>query len=112
MGRHFKRADPGEIGWHDVRSVTTMEGGASIVQGAVDAFGRIDAADDQVLPIFEWWHANARKLGREELDTTNPDEIDSNASCWCNLTQHVVGPDDSGVDRLSCIAGRGCFKAR
>ncbi len=47
-----------------------------------------------------------------EVDTTNPDEIDSNASCWCNLTQHVVGPDDSGVDRLACIDGRKCFKAR
>ena len=47
-----------------------------------------------------------------EVDTKNPDEIDSNASCWCNLTQHVVGPDDSNVDRVTCIAGRKCYKAR
>jgi hypothetical protein len=47
-----------------------------------------------------------------EVDTTNPDEIDGNASCWCNLTQHSVGPDEGGVDRTTCIAGRKCFKTR
>jgi hypothetical protein len=47
-----------------------------------------------------------------EVDTTNPDEIASNASCWCNLTQHVFGPDEGQVDRGSCVAGRKCYQPR
>lgn len=30
--------------------------------------------------------------------------------CWCNLTQHVVGPDQQSVDRPSCVPGRGCYR--
>jgi len=29
--------------------------------------------------------------------------------CWCNLTQHILGPDDNFVGRPACIAGRACF---
>jgi hypothetical protein len=47
-----------------------------------------------------------------EIDTTNPDEIGSTASCWCNLTQHVVGPDQARVDRVHCVSGRKCFQSR
>lgn len=33
-------------------------------------------------------------------------------NCWCNLTQHVIGPDQQLVERPSCIDGRGCFQPR
>jgi hypothetical protein len=31
-------------------------------------------------------------------------------ACWCNQTQHVVGPDQKYVNRRACISGRDCFK--
>ncbi len=46
-------------------------------------------------------------------DPQSPEEEGSTRfNCWCNLTQHVIGPDKSLVDRQECISGRGCFKAR
>ena len=36
---------------------------------------------------------------------------DTNASaCWCNQTQHFVGPDSKYVNRQECIPGRECFR--
>ena len=41
----------------------------------------------------------------------NPDHPDSHGGhCWCNLTQHIIGPDERQVDLNNCIHGRGCFK--
>ena len=42
----------------------------------------------------------------------NPDHPEEAGAqyCWCNLTQHVIGPDQQTVDRHACIDGRGCFK--
>ncbi len=31
--------------------------------------------------------------------------------CWCNLTQHVMGPDAQLVDRASCSSARPCYVA-
>jgi hypothetical protein len=31
--------------------------------------------------------------------------------CWCNKTQHVLGPDDGLVSRTRCDATRRCFQA-
>lgn len=33
-----------------------------------------------------------------------------NANCWCNHTQHVIGPDDQVVERHTCVEGRKCYK--
>ena len=44
-----------------------------------------------------------------ETESVHPDEAGSNY-CWCNLTQHVVGPDQIDVAREQCVAGRECFK--
>lgn len=30
--------------------------------------------------------------------------------CWCNVTQHIVGPDRQHVDRGMCIPGRNCYR--
>ena len=31
--------------------------------------------------------------------------------CWCNLTQHVRGPDNNLVSRGECGSDRECFRA-
>ncbi|QDU95086.1 hypothetical protein [Lignipirellula cremea] len=46
----------------------------------------------------------------------SPDHVDESAGshqdyCWCNMTQHVIGPDEVIVKRHECVDGRGCFKA-
>lgn len=30
--------------------------------------------------------------------------------CWCNLTQHTIGPDNQVVGRRVCIPGRSCYE--
>jgi hypothetical protein len=30
--------------------------------------------------------------------------------CWCNLTQHVLGPDQKDVGRQNCVPGRNCYR--
>ena len=45
-------------------------------------------------------------------DVRNPDHPDEAGSqyCWCNRTQHVLGPDQQHVNRHECVPGRGCFQ--
>ncbi len=45
-------------------------------------------------------------------DHKNPDHPDEAGSgyCWCNKTQHVLGPDRATVTRHACINGRDCFR--
>ena len=46
-------------------------------------------------------------------DPQSPEEVGSTRfNCWCNKTQHVIGPDEVLVERRSCIAGRDCFESR
>ena len=48
-----------------------------------------------------------------ELEPQHLDEIDSHEhNCWCNLNQHVIGPDEAPVLRRSCVPGRQCYVAR
>ena len=44
-----------------------------------------------------------------ELTPNHTDE-DGSHYCWCNLTQHVIGPDQSDVDHRSCSPDRDCYK--
>lgn len=50
--------------------------------------------------------------------TGNPDPQSSDEegstrfNCWCNRTQHVIGPDQELVDRAACVEGRDCFRSR
>ena len=39
----------------------------------------------------------------------HPDEVGSQ-DCWCNMTQHVKGPDQADVDRGACTSGRECYR--
>ena len=48
-----------------------------------------------------------------ELQPTHVDELDSHGqNCWCNLTQHVLGPDDRPVTLIDCAGKRSCFIQR
>lgn len=44
----------------------------------------------------------------------NPNHVDESEShyndCWCNLTQHVFGPDQLQVAPKECNADRDCFR--
>ena len=31
--------------------------------------------------------------------------------CWCNHTQHILGPDDQVVNRRECDSKRTCYEA-
>ncbi len=42
-------------------------------------------------------------------DTGDPHDAD-NENCWCNMTQHIIGPDDQSVERAQCIPGRTCYR--
>ena len=41
-----------------------------------------------------------------------PDHADEDGShyCWCNVTQHILGPDQQNVDRPQCVPGRSCYQ--
>lgn len=39
----------------------------------------------------------------------HPHEIGSH-SCWCNMTQHVIGPDQQAVSPRECRDGRTCYR--
>ena len=46
-------------------------------------------------------------------DPKTPEEAESTRfSCWCNKTQHVIGPDELLVERADCVEGRACFSPR
>jgi len=46
-------------------------------------------------------------------DPQSPEEVGSSRfNCWCNKTQHVIGPDQALVERHACVDGRGCFQSR
>ncbi len=46
-------------------------------------------------------------------DPQSPEEEGSTRfNCWCNLSQHVIGPDQQLVDRDACVSGRSCFASR
>ena len=30
--------------------------------------------------------------------------------CWCNMTQHVLGPDSQHVTRGLCVPERECYR--
>ena len=44
-----------------------------------------------------------------QMDPEHPDEGKEHY-CWCNLTQHVLGPDDAAVARADCAPNRDCYR--
>jgi hypothetical protein len=42
----------------------------------------------------------------------NPDHPDEEGAkyCWCNMTQHILGPDQKDVNQSDCAPGRHCYR--
>ncbi len=45
-----------------------------------------------------------------EMRPTGDPEENGSQHCWCNITQHVIGPDKMDVDRETCGPSRECYK--
>lgn len=68
---------------------------------------------DEQLPVTQPACIHLRSKGMivtgELRDPDHPDEAGSQY-CWCNVTQHILGPDQQDVDRPACISGRECYR--
>ena len=74
--------------------------------------GSFEQADARHLPPCMHLRSKAIYVSGDP-DPQSPEEFGSTRfDCWCNKTQHVIGPDDQLVDRTACIAGRPCFLPR
>jgi hypothetical protein len=67
---------------------------------------------DARLPVVEPACVHLRSKAMYVTGNTDPEHPDEAGSryCWCNLTQHVLGPDRRNVDRQVCIPGRECYR--
>jgi hypothetical protein len=45
-----------------------------------------------------------------EDDPSNFPEESNAPQCWCNQTQHFLGPDGEYVGRHECIPSRECYR--
>ncbi len=67
---------------------------------------------DELLPVSEpaciHLRSKAMYVTGSIRNPEHPDEVGSHA-CWCNRTQHVIGPDQQAVNRRECISGRPCY---
>ena len=45
-------------------------------------------------------------------DLRNPNSPEEGGSgyCWCNLTQHILGPDKKYVEQQGCTPQRSCYR--
>jgi len=68
-----------------------------------------DASRPVTQPICIHLRSKAIYVTGELKNPEHPDEEGSHYA-WCNLTQHVKGPDRNDCDRCSCTPGRKCYK--
>ena len=70
-------------------------------------------ADNQDLNVIQPACLHLRSKGMYVSGTMNPELDDfemGDGNCWCNQTQHVVGPDEEMVERGQCKPGRNCYE--
>lgn len=68
-----------------------------------------DATSPATLPPCVYLRSKAMYVTGEIKNPEHPDDA-SSQNCWCNLTQHVMGPDAKPANRLDCVAGRPCHR--
>lgn len=68
-----------------------------------------DAAEPVTAPACVHLRSKAMYVAGDLRNYEHPDEAGGADACWCNLTQHIMGPDDKDVNRRECIAKRTCF---
>ncbi|MBM3999207.1 MAG: hypothetical protein FJ297_06650 [Planctomycetes bacterium] len=61
-------------------------------------------------PACIFLRSKALYLHGEHRDPSRPEDGGS-PYCWCNVTQHMLGPDQLHVNRAECVAGRDCFRS-
>jgi hypothetical protein len=67
---------------------------------------------DEQLPLA---HSPCAHLRSKEMYVTGQREPDdlvhaNKHFCWCNLTQHKLGPDSASVGRGECAPARDCYR--
>jgi len=68
---------------------------------------------DQNLPIAQVACRHLRSKGMYVTGTMNPAVDDGHMGdgyCWCNKTQHQLGPDDQFATRDGCDQSRNCYE--
>lgn len=68
-----------------------------------------DAQPKATLPACIHMRTKSMYVTGELRESEHPDEHGTTHT-WCNVTQHVLGPDQLVVGRCECTAGRGCYK--
>ncbi len=66
-----------------------------------------DEPEPVTAPACIHLRSKAMYVTGDPKNTDYPDEAGSHY-CWCNLMQHVIGPDGQHVGRRDCVAGRSC----
>ena len=44
-----------------------------------------------------------------QMESAVPKDEEGSQYCWCNITQHILGPDQQDVNRRDCTCDRGCY---
>ena len=71
-----------------------------------------DDRDTQRLPPCLNLRSKAIYVTGDPDPKSSEEEGSTRFNCWCNQTQHVLGPDRELVDRHTCVAGRNCYQSR
>ncbi len=71
-----------------------------------------DEPEIEALPACIYLRSKAIYVTGDPDPQSYEEEGSTRFNCWCNQTQHVLGPDQDLVDRKDCVVGRECFKAR
>lgn len=71
-----------------------------------------DGRKTQSLPPCFYLRSKAIYVTGNPDPQPTDDEGSTRFNCWCNKTQHTLGPDLDLVDRVTCVEGRDCFIPR
>lgn len=63
-------------------------------------------------PICMFLRSKAIYVTGDPDPRSKEEEGSTRFNCWCNKTQHTLGPDDQLVDRDECCDGRECYLPR
>ena len=107
VAREIERLGGTAIANYD--SVTTMKGGQSIVQAAIDAFGRIDILVNNA-GLF--WMTDFTELKEDDWDTMMQVHLKGHFSCIKAAVPHMIGQKWGRVINMSSGAALGPWGAR
>ncbi len=69
---------------------------------------RYQAAPDITTPPCRHMRSKSIYVKGDLKDPFHPDETGAYYT-WCNLTQHIIGPDNKECERSMCVPGRECY---